>query len=234
MIQQNLCDAVIVPSAQVGQQLAGRGLRAPRRVVPNALRYDDSDAVQPAERDGAFTMFFAGRLAVEKNLPLLLRGLAVLRQTGVDARVWLAGRGPEEESLRALVRSLGVAERVDFLGHLEGDALARRYKACDVFVLPSVEEVQSMGVIEAMWFERPVVVTSAIPHHDLVDPGVNGFVVDPEDPADLADRLAALARDADARAGMGRAARRTADAFRPARVVDALEGVYRELVARRA
>lgn len=228
---QNRCDAVIAPSPEIAKTLTARGVRAPLRVVPNALRYDDGP-VTPAARPPGLTLLYAGRLAWEKNLPLLLRALARLIPNHPNAVLWIAGRGPEEKGLRALCRSLGLERNVMFLGFLNEADLARRYAACDIFVLPSVQEVQGLVLLEAMWFGRPVIVTNAIPSaRDLVEDGVNGFTVAPDDPVALAERLSSLAADAVRRAAMGAAARRSAENFRLAPVTDALERVYREWAA---
>lgn len=227
----NRCQLVIVPSPRVAEELGARGIRIPLRSIPNVLRYGDIHAVTAAARPPGFTVLYAGRLGVEKNIPYLFRALVELIRTVPDVTVWIAGRGPDEASLKSLCQAMGLARHVVFLGMLDEATLARHYKACDVFVLPSLKEVQPLVVLEAMWFGRPVIVTEAIlAARELVDEGQNGFVVDPESPADLACRLRELAIDPTARLAMGEKGQQRASAFQPQAVVAALNEVYLEVI----
>ena len=132
---------------------------------------------------------------------------------------------------RALAEELVLGDRIRFLGFLDHPTLARYYAACDVFVLPSIQEAQPLVAMEAMWFGRPVIVTRAIvAAEEIVDQGVNGYIVDPESIGDLTNRLAGQAKDAILRVTQGAASRQRASAYKPELVVDALEGAYRDLV----
>ena len=85
--------------------------------------------------------------------------------------------------------------------------------------------------MEAMRFARPVIVTSAIVSAaELVEHGVNGYIVDPDSVDDLTNRLRVLAAEPATRASMGEASRLRADAYRPQLVVDATEAAYRDLL----
>lgn len=97
-----------------------------------------------------------------------------------------------------------------FAGHQGGEALARWYASADVFVFPSTTETLGNVVIEALASGLPAVVVDRGGPQDLVDPGVTGFVARANDPADMADRLEALLRDAGLRARMAAAARAAA------------------------
>ncbi len=227
----NRFDMVIVPSQNLAKQIAAEGVRTSVRYITNPVVFEDAADVVPARRTPGFTILYAGRLGPEKNLPYLIRAFATLLQSVADAVLWIAGRGPEDEALRRLCTQLGVDARVEFLGFLDHPDLARYYAACDVFVLPSIQEAQPLVAMEAMWFGRPVIVTRAIvAAPEMVDPGVNGYIVDPDVPQELAGRLAALAADAGLRAAMGAASRRRADAYRPELVVSALEQAYRDAI----
>lgn len=227
----NRCDLVIAPSQNLARQLVTDGIRTPVRYISNPVVFDDADDVTPADREPGFTVLYAGRLGPEKNLPLLLGAFQSLLRGVPDAVLWIAGQGPEREALDQQCRQLGITARVRFLGFLDHPTLARHYAACDLFVLPSVLETQGMVVMEAMWFRKPVIVTSAIVSAtELVDPGGNGYIVDPVAPADLAARMQSLAGNAPLRDTMGEAGRRRAGAYRPEAVVDAVEQAYRDVL----
>jgi 1,2-diacylglycerol 3-alpha-glucosyltransferase len=147
---------------------------------------------------------------------------------GQDAGLWIAGAGRQRERLESLCLSLGISERVHFLGFLEHSQLVSYYVACDVFVLPSLVETQGLVAMEAMHFSRPIIVTRAIVSAtELVEEGRNGFIVDPVDPKEMADRLLALAAEPLLRARLGQAGLERSATYAPDAVVRATEDVYR-------
>lgn len=227
----NLCDLVISPSQKLVAGLRAQGITAPITYITNPVAFGDAQQVAPAARDAAFVVLYAGRLGHEKNIGLLISAFGLLLKHQPDALLWIAGKGPEEAALRAQTQALGLTGRIRFLGFLDHATLAGHYQACDVFVLPSVQEVQPLVAMEAMWFGRPVIVTQAIAAaEEMVDPGVNGYIVDPNRADDLAARLAELAAQPALRQAMGRAGLARAQAFRPSTMVDALDAAYRRLL----
>lgn len=230
----NRFDLIVTPSRDLIDAIRRDGVRAPATYISNPVVFAPAEGVIPAERPAPFVVLYAGRLNPEKNLPLLLRGFHALLARVPGAVLWIAGAGDQRERLESMCRSLGIGENVHFLGFISHEQLARHYAACDVFVLPSLVEVQPLVAMEAMHFARPVIVTSAIVSaRELVDEGVNGFIIDPANPAALADRLAMLEADPTLRRRIGEAARRRSLDFSPQRVIDALELAYDELVRTR-
>lgn len=227
VLYNNRFDLVIAPSQNLARQIADEGVRSPVRYITNPVVFGDSSAVVPAERKVGFTVLYAGRLGPEKNIAYLIRAFAGLLAQVTDAHLWIAGRGPEGPALEALAAELALGDRVKFLGFLDHPTLARYYAACDVFVLPSIQEAQPLVAMEAMWFGRPVIVTKAIvAAEEMVDQGVNGYIVDPGSDDDLTQRLLSLSADSSLRAAQGAASRNRACAYQPELVVDALEAAY--------
>lgn len=228
----NRFDLIVAPSQNLARQISAEGVHTPVRYITNPVVFGDSAGVVPAERASNFTVLYAGRLGPEKNISYLVKAFSVVLKTEPKAILWIAGSGPEGPALQSLCGQLGIARQVKFLGFLDHPTLARYYAACDVFVLPSLMETQGLVVMEAMWFSRPVIVTRAIVSADeLVDHGVNGYVVNPDSVEDLTQRLQTLASDTTLRTAMGAASRVRSGAFMPEYVVDALEASYRALLA---
>jgi len=229
----NRFDLVIAPSQNLAKQIADEGVRSTVRYITNPVVFGDSAGVVPADRSTGFTVLYAGRLGPEKNIGYLIKAFAALQKQVPDSVLWIAGRGPEGAALEALTAQLALsADKVKFLGFLDHPSLARYYAACDVFVLPSIQEAQPLVAMEAMWFGRPVIVTRAIvAAEEMVDQGVNGYIVDPDSVDDLTRRLATQAADPALRAAQGAASRKRAAAYQPALVVDSLESAYHDLTA---
>lgn len=167
-------------------------------------------------RPGQTVLLYVGRMAGNKRILDLVRGLAAIRRRIPDAALLLVGddRTPPYSAIaaeaRALAAALGVAEGVVFAGPQPGEALAGHYRLADLYVTASLHEGFCIPVIEAMACGVPSVGahTTALP--DTIGPG--GLTFRPEDPADLAEK--ALQILADRAPDAGEEERRQAQALR--------------------
>jgi glycosyltransferase involved in cell wall biosynthesis len=145
----------------------------------------------------------------------------------VDAHLVIAGDGPLHNYLARRAVELEVADRVSFVGEL--DDVRPVLTALDVFVLPSIAvESFSNAALEAMAIGRPVILSDVGGAREMIDDGVEGYVVSrTELAARLPALIAALYADRRKRQAMGQAARRRAETrFSVAAMADA----YRELI----
>lgn len=145
-----------------------------------------------APRDGGHVVALA-RLAPEKRLPELVDAFAVLRRRRPRARLTLAGIGPLDGALRAQVRRLGLDDAVELPGHVEAGPLLAR---ADVVAQLSVWENCSYTLLDAIVAGLGVVASPVGGNPELLPARC---LVDPADPAAVADRLAAQADDPTAR-----------------------------------
>jgi glycosyltransferase involved in cell wall biosynthesis len=158
-----------------------------------------------------------GRLVEKKGTDVLLRALAQL-PTALHWRLIHVGGGPLRNDLERLARTLGIAERIDWRGAQAQQAVLAAYRQADMFALASrvaddgdrdglpnvLAEAQSQGL--ACIATR----VSAIP--ELIEDGVSGVLVAPEDPQALAFALATLAADPERRSALGEAGRQRVQA----------------------
>lgn len=136
-------------------------------------------------------VLYLGRLDAEKRVDVLLRAVAALRQHP-DTTVELVGDGGERVALERLARELEIADRVLFSGHIPEVELPSAYERATVFVMPSIAELQSIATMEAMASGRPVIGANAMALPHLVHDGDNGYLFEPDNHLDLADRLARI------------------------------------------
>lgn len=163
-----------------------------------------------------------------KDQPMLLRGFAAAAADIPDADLLLAGDGPLRGELEDLARSLGVADRVLFLGVRKDvpDVL----RAADVFALTSVSEAASLTLLEAMATGLPVVATAVGGNPEIVRHEREGLLIPRGDPAACADAFHRLLRDPDLAARLGVAARRRVEErYRLEQTIDAYHRLYRRL-----
>jgi glycosyltransferase involved in cell wall biosynthesis len=169
------------------------------------------------------------RLEPEKDQDTLLLAFRTLLDTRPDARLVVVGDGSRRSHLQRISTSLGIAERVDFLG--ARNDVADLLPHFDVFVLSSVNEGLPLALLEAMACARPVVTTAVGEIPRVVRNGITGVTVPPGDPAALAASVAAmLARPAWA-ATMGKAGRLIVeDTFSIDRSVQQYQALYSSLL----
>lgn len=136
-------------------------------------------------------VLYLGRLDAEKRVDVLLRAVASLKNYP-DIQVELVGDGGERHALERLASELGIRDRVEFTGHLAEAELPGAYERSTVFVMPSIAELQSIATMEAMASGRPVIGANAMALPHLVHDGDNGYLFEPDNHLDLADRLARI------------------------------------------
>ena len=157
-----------------------------------------------APRSQAFSVLAVGRLVPKKGLDLLIRACAKLVEHGLDCRVRIVGEsGEHEETLRALITSLGVEDRVELLESMTQRELFSEYQRNDVFCLPCrvLDDGDRDGIpnvlMEAMASGLPVVSTPVSGIPELVEHRANGILVEPENADALSKALLELADDVD-------------------------------------
>lgn len=176
------------------------------------------DLVPPAEgadtRKGGYVAF-AGKFIRYANLETLFRAFARMGELGYKGELRFAG-GPwdarYERSVRALVRSLGIAERVRFLGYVPRADVQAIMRDSDVFLFSSTLEACPFTLLEAMRQEAPIVATTAPPMREFC--GDAALYVEPTDSAAFGDAAYRVATDPDLRERLRRAARARAGRFR--------------------
>lgn len=195
--------AIIAVSGNVAEELQRQYRLHGQRplVIPNGVDIDFFAPPPSRQSPARPTILYAGRLGYRKGLGRLIDAVARLRDRP-DWRLALAGEGPLRAVLEAQAATLGVAERVDFLGFLEREALRDALHRSTVLVNPADYESGPLTLLEAMAAGTPVVTTPTGLVRDLAAPAPLS-IAEPE-PAALAAAIAAVL--ADPRAAAARAA----------------------------
>ncbi len=183
---------------------------------------------------GPPTVAFAGRLVREKGVDVLLRAFAAVAAALPEARLLLAGDGPERERLRALIADLGLSSRVSMLGYLPRAELERQFDAAWVQVVPS-RWAEPFGIVatDAMMRGTAVVASRSGGLAESVRDGETGLLVPPDDVDALAAALLRPLRDRALAERMGSAGREVALAgFGEGTFVENFLRLYRTLVSK--
>ncbi len=157
-------------------------------VVPISCGIDRrnySPVIGPRERN---RIVFVGRLTAEKHVDVVLKALTKL-DPALDVHFDIVGGGDQRKNLEHLAAELGVQDRVTFHGRVSDDELRELYSRASVFTIASIAELQSIATMEAMASALPVVGANAVALPHLVHDGENGYLFEPGDVDDLADKL---------------------------------------------
>jgi glycosyltransferase involved in cell wall biosynthesis len=174
------------------------------RVIPYGLGFDETrTATLPQRgttRDGSFNILFVGNLIERKGVQHLIDALSRL-PARIGAKLVVLGEGPQQSRLEAQVRRLGLESRVTMPGRVPEEELHRAFAAAHVLVLPSVVDArgdtEGLGVVllEGMSYGIPVIGSNVGGITDIVTDGKTGILVPPGDPGAIAAALERLATD---------------------------------------
>ena len=180
--------------------------QTPFKVVHCGLALDKYAYRQP--KKPIKRLFCAARLAPEKGIAFAIEGLKTLLDKGYDLELRLAGDGPSKEQLKALARTLKIADRVRFLGFLTEGEVITELKDSDLFVLPSFVEGLPVSAMEAMAIGVPVIATNIAGTSELIEDGKNGLLIRPSDSDALAQAVVKMIGDYEFRLRAAELARR--------------------------
>jgi glycogen(starch) synthase len=188
-----------------------------------------------ASGDDTLRGISVGRLEQNKGFEYLVRALAEARPRLGERWGWLlVGEGSLKPYLAGLVRELGLSDHLFLAGSLTDAELHNVYAMSDLFAHPSLYEGSSLVTLEAMSHGLPVVASAVGGIPDKVIEGETGYLVTPGDPAQLAARIAELAKRPWERRAMGeRGAARVATEFSWRTIAAQTEMLLRHLIDER-
>ena len=173
------------------------------------------------------TVLFAGRLAEEKHVDVLIDAVAKT-PAALNVHLEIVGGGEVKAALKAQVARLGLTDRVKFFGLASDEDLRKAYIQADLFCMPGTAELQSLVTLEAMSASTPVVLADAMALPHLVKDGLNGYLFTPNDSDDLARKITSILQlSADERAAMGAASRAMVEDHSIKHTLDTFESLYR-------
>jgi len=184
------CDVLLSPSPASDAALAAIGMGAER-----IMRWDrgvDTGRFRPELRGhyplaGELNVLYSGRITREKGVDLLAEAFLRARSRDPRLHLVLAGGGPEQERVRALV-----GEHASFLGWLAGEELARAYASADMFLFPSATDTFGQVILEAQASGLPVIALAHGGPVSLIEHGVSGLLCE-TDAQRLAEAVLELA-----------------------------------------
>jgi len=235
-------DRSLIVVSDAAHEALPRMLRARARVIVHGVDLTAADAAvaeRPATRadvraelgvpDDDLLVVTVANLRPEKGYDTLLDAARLVVDRGAPVRFVSVGRGSEEEAMRERHRTLGLGDRFTFLGRR--DDVLRLLVAADVFVLPSRQEGLPVVLMEATSVGLAIVATAVGGVPQVLTDGVDGLVVPPDAPGDLAAAVVRLVEDPGLRGRLGSAARSRSTMFDVTAATREIEAIYRDVTS---
>jgi glycosyltransferase involved in cell wall biosynthesis len=221
-------DRLIITSAQSMQEALEEGFSSEAVLqIPNGV---DTHYFRPNGSQGEEnTITFIGRLDRMKGIHILIQAFTQLREKGWDMHLDIIGDGPEKNTLKQLAVNSRLHEHISFYGEVEN--VAPYLQRSTLFVLPSLSEGLSNVLLEAMACGLPVIAARTGGNPDIIQNGVNGLLVDLENPEQLSKAVERLLSDRSFADRLGVQARKTIEErYSMDQVVEHYQTLYSDLV----
>jgi teichuronic acid biosynthesis glycosyltransferase TuaC len=219
-ISERVCDEAV------------KGASAPLRT---AVIYNGADPqlfLPSRDYSSQANVLSVGNLIPSKGHELLLRAIAAIHPRWPSLCWEIIGEGPEYSRLRRIADQLGIARNVRFLGGQSRTQVAAAMRRCTLFALPSRYEGLGCVYLEAMCAQKSVIACRGQGIEEIIQHGINGWLVDPGDLQGLTDALSRLLENVHIRTDMGAAARHTIlHGFTIDHQAERLAELYRECAA---
>jgi len=202
-------------------------------VIPNGINLAMFENLQKGstyqrltKKEGQNTIIFVGRLHQVKGIKYLIEAMDLVRQKRRDTRLILVGDGPEKANLAQLVEDRKLERYVTFVGKVSNEKIPEYMIVSDIFVLPSLSEGFGIVILEAMASGLPVIATKVRGIPEIVKEGVNGLLVEPKSPRDLAEKISIFLDDDELKSTIAQNNKEEAKKYDLEHVVQKLENVY--------
>jgi len=169
-------------------------------------------------------ILFVGALHPVKGLTYLVEAMKIIRDK--NKQLILVGDGKERDHLKDLVKKYGLEKCVIFIGKVPNDKVFKYMMASDVFVLPSLSEGFPNVVLEAMASGLPIVATNVGGLSEIVKDGENGFLVDPKNPEQIAEKINLFLEDEKFRERISKNSKNKAKEYSWESIIERLEKIY--------
>lgn len=157
----------------------------------------------PEKSSNEVRIMFGGNMVESKGCEYLLKAFAILKKSANNIFLDIAGGGQLLNKMISLADKLGVTNDVFFHGSVSNEKMLHLMNECDIFVLPSFDEGFGIVYLEAMSLKKPVIATVGEGISEIIQDGVNGFLVKPKNVESIIDKLKVLIQSKELRNEIG-------------------------------
>jgi len=193
------CKAIHTISQATNDDLVKFGAKKKIHVIfPSIEKIDDvKNKVNP------FCFIVIGRLVFYKNIKVLVKAINIVKKTEPQIKLLIVGGGPEEEVIKNLIFENKLESNVEFLGYVTTEEKFRLLSQSNALLFPSLCEGFGLVILEAFSKSKPVVVSNVRPMSDIISNNETGYVLDPHDEKEWANKILELVKNPEISEKMG-------------------------------
>ena len=233
----NRCDFITFPSKTISSQFDKMKLRTPSMAISNGVNleqffpnYNFETMKQRFIIPNKPIVLHVGRLDQDKNSDQVIKAFIEIRKQ-FDAFLLICGEGNMKEKLINLIKEAGLDHSVRFIGFINHQTeLPEIYQMATVFITASTIETQGIVALEAMASGLPLVVPNAGALPELVKDGVNGYLFEPNNVTDLANKSIEILKNKDLAKKMGETSLEMVETHQIEKSFDRFEKLYQKLI----
>ena len=200
-------------------------------VIPDGIDLSKFHPVQREAEPTVARILTIARLIPRKGVQYLIQAIPdVIQNTHREFEVEIVGDGPMRAELVELAEKLKVSHKLNFVGTVPYEHLAKRYQEADIFVLSSLAEGMPLVVLEAMASGLPIVASRVQGIEDLVEVGRYGYLFTPTDWQSLARHLVTVLNNGQRRIAMGQESIKLAQKYDWGNIAKAYLEIYRSIL----
>jgi glycosyltransferase involved in cell wall biosynthesis len=188
-----------------------------RKITTHSLKAGENERI----------ILYVGRLEPIKGVRYLIQAMKILKNKGIaNVKLLILGEGRERKYLEDLVIRLDLKDRVIFVGKVPHHDIPVYMASADIFVLPSLSEGFPGVILEAMAMGLPVIATRVTGLPEIIQDGENGFLVEPYNSIDMAEKITLLLADISLREKISRNNKEKVKDYNWNEIIKKLENVY--------
>ncbi|MFA6088257.1 MAG: glycosyltransferase [Candidatus Woesearchaeota archaeon] len=198
----NKCDIITCPSEVTKKEIEAQNVKPEIRVVSNGIDasiFDNSKSktIKAKYNKKGKLLLYVGRIAHEKNIVYLLECMKKVFQEENSAKLLIVGGGPQFKEVKEKIKKLNITNNVILLGKIDHSDLVKSgiFGACDIFVTASKTETQGITMLEAQANGIVCVCVAEKATVELIENGVNGFLVKDKDKKEFSNSVLKLLRN---------------------------------------
>lgn len=188
----NQADTIVAVSHALAEKVRGSGTSTP---VISILNGFDAHNLKNTLQRIPLSIMQASSLCHQKRADITIEAFAALRQKYPDCSLTIVGEGERRQELEALCQKLQIADSVTFTGQMPNSTLLKKMAETEYFVMPSVREGFGIVYLEAMASGCITIGTKGEGIADLIEDSVNGFLVEPDNPAAIVSKIESCISD---------------------------------------
>ncbi|MFB6181773.1 MAG: glycosyltransferase family 4 protein [Candidatus Magasanikbacteria bacterium] len=173
-------------------------------VVPIIVKEEIDETKENYEASKPFTFLSVQRLVGVKKVELQIEAIEKLKKQGIDAKLFIAGSGEEEQKLKNLVKEKELQDKVEFLGWLSKEELNQTYTKADCYLLTSNSEGWGRTVVEAAGRGLPIIMTDVGCAGEFIEDEQSGLVIETKNLEELQAAMEKIVEDKSLREKLGK------------------------------